>query len=186
MNDKYLPSDKKIYGNFIHAVCRTGDIRVSRSKIIHGSISNKAGKAETERWVVNPWFVTIRPNYKTLDVAECGMRTTLGRAHRDLNVMVSTPFGETNSHRRPLRRFPASVPLKHISHLSDTLVGQTRWNNSMVEYEASIVLGRDDETAWKFVKDCGRKITHLYKHNMTVIREIEKDSFGKKSYFRLV
>ena len=90
-NDIYLSSDKKKYGNFIPAVCGPGDIRVSRAEIIHGSISNKEGKAETERWVVNPWFVAIQPDHETLDVQECGTWTTLGRAHRDLDVMVSTP-----------------------------------------------------------------------------------------------
>ena len=45
---------------------------MSRTEIIHGSAGNKEGKAETTRWVINPWFVAIRPDHGTLDVPECG------------------------------------------------------------------------------------------------------------------
>ena len=159
---------------------------MSCAEIIHGSISNKAGKVETERWVVNPWFVATQPDNETLDVPECGTWTTFGRPYRDLDAMVSIPTGQTNSYGRPLGRFPASVPLKHVSYLSNAVVGQTRWDDPMVEYGASIVLGGDDETAWKFVKECCRRMTRLYKHNMTVIREVEKDSFRKNSYLCLL
>ena len=65
-------------------------------------------------------------------------------------------------------------------------MGQIRCYDPMVECEASIVLSVDGKTAWKFVKDSRRRRTRLYKHNMTVIRKVEKDSFGKNSCFRLV
>ena len=84
------------------------------------------------------------------------------------------------------REVPGFCAFEACQSLIVALVGQTRWDDPMVEYEASIVLGGDDETAWKFVKDCCQRMTRLYKHNMTVIREVEKDSFGKHSYFRLV
>ena len=77
----YLLSDKKKYGDFVPAVCGSGDIRLSRAEIIHGSNSNKAGRAETERWVVNPWFVAIQPDHETLDVPECGTWSTLSAVH---------------------------------------------------------------------------------------------------------
>lgn len=54
INDLYLPPDKKKYGNFIPAVCESGNIRVSYAEIIYVSIANKAGKAGTKRSVVNP------------------------------------------------------------------------------------------------------------------------------------
>ena len=115
----------------------SGDIRLSRTEIIHGSNCNKDGRAETERWVVNPWFV-------------------------------------------------ASVPLKHVSHLSDALIGQARWDDPAVEYEASIVLGKDDTAACEFVNSCRCRMARLYKHNMSIIRSVEKSSFRKNSYYWLV
>ena len=122
----YLLSYKKKYGDFVPAVCGPGDIRLSRAEIISGSNSNKAGRAETERWVVNLWFVAIQPDHETLDVLECGMWSTLSAAHRDLKSLDATPSGQTNSHGSPMERFVAAVPLRHVSHLSDALIGQAR------------------------------------------------------------
>ena len=164
----------------------SGDIRLSRAEIIHGSNSNKDGRAETERWVVNPWFVAIQPDHETLDVPECGTWSTLSAAHRDLESLDATPSGQTNSLERPMERFVASVPLRHDSHLSDTLIDQARWDDPAVEHEASIVLGEDDTAAWEFVNSCRRRMARLYKHNMSIIWSVEKSSFGKNSYYRLV
>ena len=77
----YLLSDKRKYGDFVPAVCGSGDIRLSRAEIIYGLNSNKAGRAETERWAVNPWFVAIQPDHETLDVPECGTWSTLSAVH---------------------------------------------------------------------------------------------------------
>ena len=85
-----------------------------------------------------------------------------------------------------MERFVASVPLRHVSHLSDVLIGQVRWDDPAVEYEASIVLEEDDTAAWEFVNSCRRRMARLYKNNMSIIRSVEKSSFGKNSYYRLV
>ena len=45
----YLPANKKKYGDVVPAVYGPRDIRLSRAEIIHGSNSNKDGRAETER-----------------------------------------------------------------------------------------------------------------------------------------
>ena len=182
----YLLSDKKKYGDFVPAVCGPGDIRLSRAEIIHSSNSNKAGGAETERWVVNPWFVAIQPDHETLDVPECGTWSTLSAAHRNLESLDATPSGQTNSHGCPTERFVAFVPLRHVSHLSDALIGQAHWDDSAVEHETGIVLGNDNAAAWDFVNTCRHKMKRMYKHNKTIIRDVEKARFGKDSYFRLV
>ena len=122
----YILSDKKKYRDFVPAVCGSGDIRLFRAEIIYGSNSNKAGRAETERWVANPWFVAIQPDHETLDVPECGTWSTLSAAHRDLKSLDATASGQPNSHGRPMERFVASVPLRHVSQLSNALIGQAR------------------------------------------------------------
>ena len=136
--------------------------------------------------MVNPWFVVIQPDHETLDVPECGTWSTLSAVHRDLESLDATPSSQTNFHGRPMQRFVASVTLRHVSHLSDALIGQARWDDPAVEYEASIVLGEDDTAAWEFVNSCRRRMARLYKHNMSIIRSVEKSSFGKNSYYRLV
>ena len=86
-----------------------------------------------------------------------------------------------------MERFLASVPLRHVSHLSDALIGQAHWDDPAVEYEASIVLGEDNTATWEFVNSCQRHMARLYKHNMSIIWSVEKSSFGKNSYYyRLV
>ena len=53
-NDVYLATDRAKYGMFRPEVCGPGDVRVTRSEILHGSTLNKDGKSESVRWVVNP------------------------------------------------------------------------------------------------------------------------------------
>lgn len=186
-NDVFTAEDKEKYGDFVPAVCGPGDIRISRAEIIHGSAADKEGKAGDERrWVVNPWFVAIQPDHDTLDVPECGTWATIAQAHRDQMAPASTPSGQANTHGRPLDRFPASVPLRHISHLSDALIGQARWDDPLVQFEAAVVLGNDDSAAWEFVNSCRQRMIRQYKFNMGIIRDIEKAAYGKNSYFRLL
>ena len=55
-----------------------------------------------------------------------------------------------------------------------------------MEHEASIVLENDDAAGWKFVKACRHRMKHTYKHNMSIIRDVEKARYGKDSFFGLV
>ena len=50
----------------------------------------------------------------------------------------------------------------------------------------SIVLEEDNTAAWEFINSCRHRMVRLYKHNIDIIRSMEKSSFGKNSYFRLV
>ena len=146
-NDIFTASDKKVYSDFIPAICGPGDIRISRAEIIYGSASNKQGRADSIRWVVNPCFVAIQADHETLDVPECGTWTSVAASHSDLLASSSTPSGQTNIHGRPMERFPASVLLHHKSHLSDALIGQCRWDDPLARGEAELVLGGSDHGA---------------------------------------
>jgi hypothetical protein len=152
---------------------------------LHGSAAEKDGKCSTRRWVVNPWFIAIQPDHETLDLPEVGTWSYLAACHRDLVAPNTTPSGQINTHGRPLDRFPASLPLRHISHLSDALVGQNRWDNPLVRREAEIVLGENDDAARVYVQESRQKMIQKYKENMRLIREIEKARYGENSFFRL-
>ena len=56
----------------------------------------------------------------------------------------------------------------------------------MVQYEAAAVLGNEDSAAWEFVNSCRQRLINRYKYNMGIIRDIEKNAYGKNSYFRLL
>ena len=102
------------------------DIRISRSEILHSSTSNKDGKADNASWLVNPCFVSIQPDHETTDILKSGTWSLLAANHRDFVAPKTTQSGQANTHGFPLHRFPASVPLRHISHLSDALIGLAR------------------------------------------------------------
>ena len=55
----------------------------------------------------------------------------------------------------------------------------------MVRREAEIVLGEDNDAAWRYLRENRRKVIGQYKENMRVIREIEKARYGENSFFRL-
>ena len=185
-NDLYRVEDKEKYGNFVPAVCGPGDIRVSRPEIIHGSTSGKDGKSGGMRWVVNPWFVGIQSDHETTDIPESGSWSTIASYHRGLEAPKTTPSGQSNSHGYPLKRFPASIPLRHISHISDALVGLIRWDDPMVRKELAVLLGPNDSASRKLVKKCRKRMIKAYKANMVIIRELEIELYGENSYYRLI
>ena len=153
-NDMYLAGDRAKYGMFRPEVCVPGDVTVTRSEILHESTSNKDGKAESVPSVVNPWFVGIQPDHETTEIPESRTWSELATFHREFTAPKTTPSGQQNSHGYPLQRFPASVPLRHVSHLSDALLGLARWDDPMVQYEAAILLGDDDHASHTFVIEC--------------------------------
>jgi len=165
----YTPADAKKYGKLVPAVCRPGDIRISRPEILHGSTANKEGVAETSRWVVNPWFVGIQDAHETLDVPESGSWSSVSAIHRDLNATNGTPSRQINTHGYTPYRFLAGVTMRNISTLFDALVGQRRWDDPQVVMERNWLLGPDEDKAWKFLEHCRKKMKWAYKRNMALI-----------------
>lgn len=185
-NEIYSKADEQKYGKLVPCVCGPGDIRVSRPEILHGSTANKDGYAESQRWVVNPWFVGIQDDHETLDVPESGTWASIAQTHRDLLATNGTPSGQTNIHGRPMERFPASVALRNISALSDALIGLRRWDDPQVLADRDILLGSDDRASWRFVQDCRVRLKAAYKENMVFVRQLERQAYGEHSFYNLV
>ena len=185
-NDLYRVEDKEKYGNFVPAVCGPGDIRVSRPEIIHGSASGKDRKSGGMRWVLNPWFVGIQSDHETTDIPESRSWSTIASYHQGLEAPKTTQLGQSNSHGYPLKRFPPSILLRHISHISDALVGLTRCDDPMVRKELAVLLGPNDSASRKLVKKCRKRMVKAYKANMVIIRELEIELYGQNSYYRLI
>ena len=102
--------------------------------------------------MVNPCIVGIQSDYESRDIPESGSWSTVARYHRRLEASKTTPSGQTHSHGYPLKRFPASTPLWHISPISDALVGLTRWHDPMVKKVLAVLLGPSDPVSRKLVK----------------------------------
>ena len=106
--------------------------------------------------------------------------------HRDFVAPKTTPSGQANTHGFPLHRFPASVPLSHISYRSDALIGLARWDDPLVQQEVTILLGDDEQASWTFVDKCRNQMAETYKSNMMIIRDFEMTHYGDNSYYWLV
>ena len=143
-NRIYTMKDKISYGSHVPIVCGPGDIRVSKAEILHGSTATGTKKAVAHniRYVVNPWFVGVQPDHLTLDVPQEGTWETISQTHRDLTTLKATRSGQTNIHGQPVGKFPGSVPLNYISHLSDTLVGRSRCNDPLVQLGSGVGVGQ--------------------------------------------
>ena len=136
--------------------------------------------------MVNPWFVGIQSDHETTDIPESGSWSTIASYYRGLEAPKTTPSGQSNSHGYPFKRFPASISLRHISHILDALVGLTRWDDPMVKKELAVLLGLNDSASRKLVKKCRKRMIKVYKANMVIIRELEMELYGENSYYRLI
>ena len=123
-NNVFTAADRAQYGDFQPAICGPRDIRLSRSEILYALLTDKRSKCFIVRWVVNPWFVGIQPNHKTTDIMESSSWSIVSRYNKDFTVSPNTASGQINIHESHVQRFPASVLLRNISHLSDALIGQ--------------------------------------------------------------
>ena len=136
--------------------------------------------------MVNPWFVGIQSDHETTDIPESGNWSTIASYHGGMEAPKTTPSGQSNSHGYPLKRFPTSLPLRHISHISDAFVGLTRWDDPMVKRELAVLLGPSDTASRKLVKKCRKRMIRAYKANMVIIPELEIKLYGENSYYRLI
>ena len=138
------------------------------------------------RWGVNPLFVGIQSDHETTDILESGSWSTIASYHWGLEVPKTTPSRQSNSHGYPLKRFPASIPLRHISHISDALVGLTRWDDPIVRKELAVLLGPNDSASRKLVKRSRKRMIKAYKANMVIIWELGIKLYGENSYYWLI
>ena len=53
----------------------------------------------------------------------------------------------------------------------------------MVKKELAVLLGPSDPASRKLVKNCGKRMIKAYKANMVIIRELEIELYGEKSYY---
>ena len=181
----YRPEDRAEFGDWIPAVCPPGGLRITRPEIIHGSASLSNSKADSERLVLNPWFVGIQKDHQVLDIPECGTWETLVNAHRDLSTLPTTPSGQVNIHGHPKFRFPSSIEFRGFSAISDALIGQRKWTSPAVVNECEILLGSDEEKSKEFVKKVRQRMTDEWERHFNVIRKEEMIAFGENSYFYL-
>jgi hypothetical protein len=182
----YRPEDRRDFGDWVPAICPPGGLRISRPEILHGSASLPNGRADCNRWVLNPWFVGIQKDHSALDIPECGTWEAVSAAHRDLEALPSTPSGQTNTHGHPKSRFPPAVEFRGFSALSDALIGQRKYNSPAVMEEVRAVLGPHDGIAREYITMVRERIVNAWEEAFELLREAEMGYYGENSYFYLL
>ena len=176
----YSPEDAAIYGKFITVKCRRGDVRMTKAQIIHGS----TGKGMRVRRVVFPWLVGLEEDHEAFEMSGVSPWSEVSAAHRDMAAMNKGPTGQAHRFGLGEGRFAGSVEMRGISALGDALVGARRWDSGTVLKERNLVLGLDDEAAWKHVESVRREMKKRWIECFIAMVQVEEEAFGESSYFR--
>ena len=131
-----------------------------------------------------PWFVTVQSDGEHLEVLESGTWDDLAKAHRELTSAPRTPSGLANRYGDIPYAFPAVVPLAGLGPLSDSLVARYRPNNPAVKHEKKKLIEGDDDFRTQFIDQWRKKATRAVVEGFQLVRELEKNHFGDKSFFK--
>ena len=166
--------------DWIAVPCRQLQVRISQPHIPHGA----KGPAKRVRRTMLPWFVTVQSDGEHLEVLESGTWDDLAKAHRELTSAPRTPSGLANRYGDIPYAFPAAVPLAGLGPLSDSLVARYRPNNPAVKHEKKKLIEGDDDFRTQFIDQWRKKATRAAVEGFQLVRELEKNHFGDKSFFK--
>jgi hypothetical protein len=184
INDKvFTTEDKKKYKTDWEAVpCKKLQVRISQPHIPHGA----KGPALRVRRTMLPWFVAVQADGNHLEVLESGTWDDLAKAHRELNSAPRTPSGLSNRYGDIPYEFPAAVPLTGLGPLSDSLVCRFKPGNPLVLHAKKALIDGNKQYKDAYLADWRKTATKAVVEAFKVEKQLEKDLFGKKSYFYMV
>ncbi|KAL8651744.1 MAG: hypothetical protein Q9226_004573 [Calogaya cf. arnoldii] len=159
--------------------CKKGTVRISMPHNPHGS----KGPATGLRQTILPWFIGINDDNETLDIEECGTRSNLAAAHRDMIAPPNSPSGHPNKYGVIPFQFPAAVVLCNVSPVADALVGRRLWDSPAVIAERNILLGPDKVARDSLIREIRAKALVQARCNIQLLKQMERQSFGRKSYW---
>ena len=177
MGDIYSKEDEDIYGKFVLAVCRRGDVRPTLPRIVNGSI----GKNLRRRRVVHPCLVGVNSDHHIVDLGEIVSWEEVSRAHRDISPMQVGPVGER--HRFVVGEgFAAAIEMRGVSTLGDALLGARRWDSRAVLMGRDLVLGTDEGEAWRYIEGVRTHMRQVWKESFKLMVNAEAREYGAKAY----
>ena len=174
----YTNQDIEQFGRAKSYPCSKYGIRLTLPGNIHGSTP----QTPRRRRVIYPWHTAIATNDIDLEIPGQHSYNELRRLHMDMEAPTRRVAGELVTHSRPPFRFPAAISMESSSALGDALIGRRKWNDPMVMYEANIILGDDNEAAWKYVHETRQKLVNNYIPCVQNMRMIEPLIFPDHSY----
>ena len=77
------------------------------------------------------------------------------------------------------------MAIRHISALSDALLGQRRWDDPQVIIERNWLLRADADPSWIFIERCRERLAKAFRRNMRLVRLLEREYYGENSFYYL-
>ena len=81
------------------------------------------------------------------------------------------------------REMPTLVRLGSVCNLGAALIGQQIWTDPSVQFESSVVLGKDRHAAFSFIENTRRRILEEIKYAFSTLVKTERFYYGERSFF---
>jgi hypothetical protein len=176
---KYTSVDRKRWGFPIPRPCPSHGVQISRSEIPHGASKTSS----RQRRVVYPQLVGVNPDCKTLEIKDQLTVDEISVCHRDLLAPYYGVNGQKMTHSLPIGRFPASLIVENVYPLGDALLAKRRWDDPEVLEMHDILLGSDDDAAWRLIQEVRSMLVEKYLKAFKKLEALERKMFGINSYF---
>jgi hypothetical protein len=180
MKEWYGPAEKTEFGQLVPRPCPAYGARLSLSTIIHGSTK----EGTQRRRVMFPWFTAIMEDHQSVEHPDCMQWQAIADSHDGLTGPTRESLGDVPRPGVAGQRFPGTVPVRSSYALCLALIGQKRWTEADVEMERNILLGSDDIRSRELAEDMRTQLLQTYKLRWKLMRECERQAFGKESFFR--
>lgn len=180
--EMFTSADQEKYGcRWTVCSCRKGEARITMPTIPHGANEMRTARRRT----VLPWFVAVRDDLSTLEIAESGKWTDLAVAHTCQTSPPRTPSGFPNMFGKLPGRFPVGVQLDGLGGISDALVCHKAWDDPLVLAERDLLLRGDVAQVRQYVDNWRRNAAQTIKQRWLLVRQEEERAFKDRSFFKL-
>ncbi|KAI9881841.1 MAG: hypothetical protein M1823_006447, partial [Watsoniomyces obsoletus] len=118
-----------------------------------------------------------------LEIPEAGTWADLSKAHLTLGSGPATPSGLPNKYGSPPYPFPAAVPIRGLSPLSDAVVCLRRHDDLSVVRDKRLLLCGTDAQREGHIRAWRERAKEAAVAAWKEVKSLEEAAFGEKSYF---
>ena len=179
IHHKWTKKNITKYGlDFKLQFCCKNQIQVSLLHLLHEAQSSK-----DIHQTVLPWYIRITVNHKILNISEFSTWNELFAAHQDLVSESSSSSSLHNLFDTPPYPFSAAVQVTELRSISDALVDQLHWRNSVVIWDLQILLGENDNLQSQYITVWQNKARWVICEKWKQIEYLKQTTFNNKFFF---
>ncbi|KAI9753313.1 MAG: hypothetical protein M4579_005232, partial [Chaenotheca gracillima] len=178
---RYGAEERRRWGPPVPEPCPEYGLRLTRPELIHDS----SPTATSPRRTVFAWHMAFPDgtSQRTLVPGALDWHQ-LAQCHRELRVPEREPSGQPPKHRIPCPEdFRGAVLLPAPDPLGEALRGARSWDDFLVREQCDILLGDDDEAAWRLVRDMRRRLVAAFETTWDAMKAQECEAYGNHAYF---